>query len=342
MAAVLGKTLYLVQGDAVTLLLDFGDITDREIHFYYQARTQVQFSPNGQYVAYLFDTATGATVLGYVDIQERENHILKITGDLQEPRGQGEPYEFINSFVWMDNQSIAYTDLRGNECLAELWLVDLENAAETKLAGDEVLEVLGVSDDGDRIFFLRGVLCDESRYYREELASLDLDSGAVTPVLPPALEEGDRYLSFTSVTMPDTTWRILASEIGPGMTVTSEKPKIWMVDPRSNSSNVIWTISQGRDLGTKGGTNLGTVYDCPRDFIWSPSSESKFAYLADGAALGGVWMVDLQSRSAVQILSREEILLAWSSNGIVTESFPWFDKLTLWSEAGKVIGEIEP
>jgi hypothetical protein len=105
---------------------------------------------------------------------------------------------------------------------------------------------------------------------------------------------------------------------------------------------VIWTISQGRDLGTKGGTDLGTHYNCPRDFIWSPSSESKFAYLADGAPLGGVWMADLQSGSAVQILeSREQILLAWSSDGIVTESFPWFDKLTLWSETGEVIGEIE-
>jgi hypothetical protein len=317
MAAVLGKALYLVQGNTATLLLDFGDITDTEIHFYHQARTQVQLSPNGQYVAYLFDTETGATVLGYVDIQEQENHILKITGNLQEPIGQGEPSEFINSFVWMDNQSIVYTNLRGNECLAELWLVDLEDGAETKLAGDEVLEVLGVSDDGDRISFLRGVLCDESRHYSEELASLDLDSGAMTPVLPPAPDEGGRYLSFTSVTMPDTTRRILAAEIGPGMTVVLEKPKIWMVDPRNNSSNVIWTISQGRDFG----------YDCPRDFIWSPSSESNFAYLADGAALGGVWMVDLQSGSAVQILSREEILLAWSSNGIVTESFPWFDRL---------------
>jgi hypothetical protein len=340
-AAVLGKALYLVQGNTATFLLDFGDITDREIYFYYQAHTKVRFSPNSQYVAYLFDTSIGATVLGYVDIQEQENHILKITGNLQEPTGRGEPSGFINSFVWMDNQSIVYTNLRGIDCLAELWLIDLENAAETKLAGDEVLKVLGVSDNGDRISFLRGVLCDESRHYSEALASLDLDSGAVTPVLPPTPDEGGRYVNFTSVTMPDTTRRILAAEIGPGMTVVSEKPKIWMVDLRNNSSDVIWTITQGRGLGTKGGTDLGTSYDCPRDFIWSPSSEFKFVYLAQGG-FGGVWMVDLQSGSTVQILEfREQILLAWSSDGIVTESFPWFDKLTLWSETGEVIGEIE-
>jgi hypothetical protein len=185
-AAVLGKALYLVQGNTATFLLDFGDITDREIHFYYQARTQVRFSPNSQYVAYLFDTSTGATVLGYVDIQEQENHTLKITGNLQEPIGRGEPSGFINSFIWMDNQSIVYTNLRGNDCLAELWLIDLENAAETKLAGDEVLKVLGVSDNGDRISFLRGVLCDESRHHSEALASLDLDSGAMDTGLAPS------------------------------------------------------------------------------------------------------------------------------------------------------------
>jgi hypothetical protein len=39
--------------------------------------------------------------------------------------------------------------------------------------------------------------------------------------------------------------------------------------------------------------------------------------------------------------SVKQIPLAWSAEGIVTASFPEFDRLTLWSETGEVIGEIE-
>jgi hypothetical protein len=294
----------------------------------------------------LFDTYTGADVLGYVNIQSGENHILKVAGNLQRAVGKGEPSESITSFVWMDNQEILYTKLKSAPGLAELWSIGLEDAEETKLASDKVLAVLGVSPDKEQVFFLHGIPFDDSGGYGEELAVLDIVSGAMTKLIMPPEGAGrnldNRYLSFTLVTMPDTTQRIVAAEIGPGMTVVLQKPVIWMVDPRNNSINAIWTISQGRDLGTKGRRDLGTGYDCPRDFIWSPSSESKFVYLADGAALGGVWMVDLKNDSAVQIVkeARGHILLAWSAEGIVTQSFLSLDKLTLWSEAGEVIGEI--
>lgn len=344
-AAVTGEALYLVQGDTATLLLDFGDITDQEIHFYYDARTWVQLSPNGQYAAYLFDTYTGADVLGYVDIQSRENHILKVAGNLQRAVGKGDPSESITSFVWRDNQGILYAKLKSAPNLAELWSIDLQDMEETKLAGDRVLTVLGISPDKEQVLFLYGIPFDDSGGYDEELAVLDLASGVVTRLLPPegaGQYSGKRYLSFTLVTMPDGTQRIVAAEIGPGMTVTFQKPVIWMVDPRNNSITAIWTIGQAKDLGTKEGRDLEAGYDCPRDFLWSPSSESKFVYLADGAVLGGVWMVDLKNDTAVQIVEAgDQILLVWSSDGIVTQSFPWFDKLTLWSETGEIIGEIE-
>ena len=345
MAAVADEALYLVQGDTATLLLDFRDITDKAIRFY-ETRTRVQLSPNGQYVAYLFDTDTGDDFLGYVDIQSGENYLLKVVGNLQTCVGsKGEqPFEDITSFAWMDNQRILYTKRKSapdlaEPWLAELWLVALEDAEETKLASDKVLKVLGVSPDKEQVFFLYGTPFYD--FYSKELAGLDLVSGAMTRLLPPeGAEQGlsKRYVSFTLVTMPDTTQRIVAAEINPWETVNLQKPVIWMVDPRNNSIDAIWTISQGRDIGTD--------YDFPVDFIWSPSSESKFVYSTYELVFDGVWMVDLKNDNVVQIVEISNtggqiLLLAWSFDGIVTQSFPGFDKLTLWSETGEIIGEIE-
>jgi hypothetical protein len=338
MAAVLGRALYLVEGDTATLLLDFGDITDKTIYFSYETRTQVQLSPNGEHVAYLLDTETGADVLGYVNTQDGEHQVLKIAGDLRRSASKGEPSESMTSFVWMDNQSVVYTKLIGNsdQRLSELRRIDLKEGTETELAAGEIWQVLGVSEDGKRVYFVSGSYEDYSMHNSGEVATLNLDSGAITSGLLPGPKEGHRYLNFASVTLPDATSRILVTEAGPGMTVQLEQPKIWMVDPRDDSSTIIWTISRGKDLGTDVG------YNCPRDFIWSASSESEFAYWTNGNGVDGVWVVDLQEDSAVQVVeSVKQIPLAWSAEGIVTASFPEFDRLTLWSETGEVIGEIE-
>jgi hypothetical protein len=335
MAAVLGQALYLVEGETATLLLDFGDITDGG-YLSYGARTLIQLSPNGEYVAYLCRTA-GSNILGYVNTQDGENQVLEITGDPQRSAGKGEASESITSFVWTDNQSVLYTKLIGSsdQWLSELWRMDLKEGSKTELAAGEIWRVLGVSDDGKRVYFVGGSH-EEYLYADEELATLDLDSRAITSRLLPEPVEGHRYLNFTYVTLPDATSRILASEIGPGTTVTLQQPEIWMLDPREDSSSVIWTISQGKDLGTD------ISYNSPRDFIWSSSSESRFAYWTSGNGLDGVWVVDLQEDSTVQIVeSLKEMPLVWSPEGIVTANFSEFDQLTLWSETGEVIGEIK-
>jgi hypothetical protein len=156
----------------------------------------------------------------------------------------------------------------------------------------------------------------------------------------PQEERGvERYHSFKLIALPDGTQRLLFATAERGDTAPMQPPVVWTADPESGHAEAIATINQGRTV-PKYGT---AIYDIPRDFLWSPRSEREFVYLADGAALGGVWRVDLDAGTAGPLGGTESLartglrLVAWTPEGIVIQNQ---DALWLLVESGEVLGEI--
>jgi hypothetical protein len=114
-----------------------------------------------------------------------------------------------------------------------------------------------------------------------------------------------------------------------------------MGEPESGQIEAIWTIDQGKNWSK--GEMAGAIYDVPRDFLWSPHSEQMFIYLADAAALGGAWRVDLETEKVEPLGETLSLgatglhLLAWASEGIVIQNQ---DEVWLLDENGEIRGEI--
>jgi len=191
------------------------------------------------------------------------------------------------------------------------------------------------------VLYVTRLIRDREAEREEGFVLLDLGSGEMKNLWPQEERGAERYHSFKLIALPDASRHLLFVTAERGDTAATQPPVIWMGEPESGQAEAIWTIRQGKDWSK--GELTGTLYDIPRDFLWSPHSDQTFIYLADGAALGGVWRVDLEAEKAEPLGKVESVgrtglrLLAWTPEGIVIQNQ---DGLRLLDENGEVQGEM--
>jgi Tol biopolymer transport system component len=338
--------LYLIEGDSATQLMALEGTRDGV------NRAVVQLSPDGRYVACLRTEGDYLRlILEVIDTQTAQRALIA-EGAKDAPE-HGAASETLTSVAWMDAGHILYSKVRWPSSeewttsweagtplsvRGEVWLSDVEGQEQRLLASGSIHRVLAMSPGGNTLYVTRLIRGREAE--REEgFALLDLGSGEVKNLWPQEERGAERYHSFKLIALPDGTRRLLFATAERGDTAPTQPPVIWMADPESGYAEAIATIDQGRTV-PKYGT---AIYDIPRDFLWSPRSEREFIYLADGAALGGVWRVDLDAGTAEPLGGTESLartglrLVAWTPEGIVIQNQ---DALWLLDESGEVRGEI--
>ncbi|MGQ9553284.1 MAG: C39 family peptidase [Anaerolineae bacterium] len=345
------QALYLVEGNQARQLTQFDGLS-----IYYSFVT-AKASPEGKYVALLLVDAeeVASSVVEIVDLATGERiPVDKEAGELAPAKGAAA--QEITSIAWMDEGHLLYTKVTwpSSEELfsawdrhepvnvaGEVWSYDLSTKKRTFLTSAGVYRVLEASPNKGSIYVTRLIPGHEED--REEgLALLDLQSGQMENLWPKEDSTNARYLGFTIVTRPDGTQAVMFATAPRSMTVSHEPPVIWLADPQSKTSQVLWTVSEGKEL-TPDQAEKNTVYDMPSSFIWAPNSPGQFLYQADGSALGGIWWVDLEPAKAQPLVGTEALhsfdikLLAWSESGIVVQRQ---GLLRLLDTGGNVLGEI--
>jgi len=341
--------LYLVEGNTATVLATL-EGTRAGVH-----HAIAQLSPDGRYVACLRTEGDDLRpVLETIDTQAGQRFIVaEESGDAHDRETTAEM--LLTSVVWMDAERLLYSRVwwPSNEewtasreagtplsIRGEVWLSSVDGAEQRLLAAGTVYRVLGASSEGATLYVTR-LIPGREEDREEGFALLDVTSGEMENLWPQEERAVDRFHSFQLVTLPNGTRRLLFATAERGDTAPGSPPVIWAGDVESGQAEAIWTIDRGADWSW--GEIAGTIYDIPRTFLWSPRSEREFVYLADGAALGGVWRVDLDAGTANSLGALEPVkrtglhLLAWTSEGIVVQNQ---DALWLVDEDGEVRGEI--
>jgi hypothetical protein len=338
--------LYLVEGDTATQLATL-EGTHAGVN-----RAIVQLSPDGRYVVCLRTEGDYLRpILEVIDTQAAQRAIIA-EGAKDVPE-QGATSETLTSVAWVDAEHILYSKVQwpGNEewttsweagtplpVRGEVWLSDVEGQEQRLLASGSIYRALGASPGGNTLYVTRLIPGREAE--REEgFALLDLESGEMRNLWPRGERGAERYHSFKMIALPDGTQRLLFATAQRVDTAPTQPPVIWIADPESGHAEAIATINQGRAVPEYG----TAIYDIPRDFLWSPRSEREFIYLADGAALGGAWRVDLDAEMSEPLGGTESLartglrLLAWTPEGIVIQTQ---DGIRLLDENDEVQGEM--
>jgi hypothetical protein len=340
--------LYLVEGDTAVQLMTLED-TRVGTH-----RADAYLSPDDRYVVCLRTKGDDLhSVLEMMDIQKAQRVV--IAEGLKDVHEKGATWEELVSVAWMDAEHILYSKVRwpsSEEWVAsweaetplpvegEVWMSSVDGKEQRLLASGRIYQVLGASSEGKALYVTRLIPGREER--REVgLALLDPESGEIKNLWPEEERGAQSYHSFKLIALPDGSQRLIFATAGHGDTAPAWPPVIWMADPESGQAKSIWTIDQGSDWSK--GELTGTIYDIPRDFLWSPDSEQAFVYLADTTALRGVWRVDMSAEKAelwekTRSLGKTRLhLLTWASEGIVIQSQ---NAIWLLDERGEVQGEI--
>jgi hypothetical protein len=340
--------LYLVEGDRATQLVEFEGLRIGD------DSVMVWPSPDGRHIAaLLLDSWDGASTLEVLDVKEARRVTLdKGAGDLTSARGAA--HEDITWLAWLDDEHVLYSKVTapGTEEVeasqetgaplpvrGEIWLADLQGETERLLAQAPVQRVLGASPDGKRMYFTCHSQPGREGYRADGFCVLDVDSGTVRipwastdRPLEGSTPSNNTFFGYKLVTMPDGKQRVLfvGTEHHQGPPVNPAD--VWLADPEREEAERIWTADQGGSF-----PDSWVAYDTPIDFLWSPCSEEKFAYLGDGIAFGGVWWVDTGVRQTRNLMPGDLHLIAWTEEGIVVQSE---EALWLLDEAGEVRGEI--
>lgn len=310
-------TLYLVEGDRATRLVEFDGLnvgSDSVI---------ARLSPDGEHVAILLlDSWDGASTLEVVNVEDSGRLTLdQGRGDLTPERGAA--HETISGLAWLDDRHILYSktispgaeETDGSQLRGEIWLTNLTGAERRRLAEAPIYRVLGASPDGEWVY----CICDPQQegYLGDGFCALDLASGAIRLLWPRAdlsmqgsSSANGAFFGFRLVTMPDGTQRVAFVGSDARSVARSEPPDVWLGDPESGEARIIWTVSQGETFA-----DGWSVYDVPVDFLWSPRSEFEFAYLGDGAAFGGGWRVDVENQQISQLIAGNVGLVSWAEEG---------------------------
>lgn len=323
--------LYLVEGDTATRLVTLeGARTGSN-------RADAYLSPDGRYVACLRTEGEHMrSVLEVVDTQKDQRVVIA-----EGPKGvreKGAAWEELASVAWMNAEHILYSKVMwpsSEEWVAswekgapppvqgEVWMSSVDGKEQRLLASGRIYRVLGASSEGKALYVTR-LIPGREEWREEGFALLNLGSGEMKTLWPQEDRRAERYHSFKLIALPDASRHLLFVTAERGDTAATQPPVIWMGEPESGQAEAIWTIDQGKDWSK--GELTGTLYDIPRDFLWSPHSDQTFIYLADGAALGGVWRVDLEAEKAEPFGKAESLgrtglrLLAWATEGIVIQS----------------------
>jgi hypothetical protein len=327
------KALYLVEGHTATQLATLDGTTVNS------NRAEAQLSPDGRYVACLRTEGSGFhALLEVVDTRQAQRTTL---AEVKDVPAKGAAWEELTSVVWLDAQHILYSKVKwpsggtfkGSQ--GEIWLSSVDGKEQHLLATGSIYRVLGSASKGQTLYVTR-LIPGWEEWRDEGFVRLDVASGEMENLWPQE-EGGARGSSlYKLVTLPSGAQRLLFLGPGKGM------PTIWQADPEIKQAKAIWTVKHGETY-TKGTTISGTLYATPDDFLWSPQSDHEFVYLAAGA----VWRVDMETGQDVQVVQftagAGRLLVAWTAQGLVEQSWKWdanWNKLSLWNEAGEVVGEI--
>jgi hypothetical protein len=330
--------LYMVEGDRATRVVEFEGLdvgSDSVI---------VRLSPDGKHVAaLLLDSWDGASTLEVVDVAGAV--YLALDRDARDlAPGRGAAHEDITGLAWLDDEHILYSKMipptaeeaDASRVHGEIWLTDLAGAERRRLAEAAVYRVLGASPDGKQAYFS----CEprQEGYLGDGFCVLDVASGALRVLWPRAdfpmqgsSASNTAFFGYKLVAMPDGKQRVVFVGTDARVAARSDPPDVWLGDPESGEARIVWMASQGKTFA-----DGSSVYDVPVDFLWSPRSEREFVYLGDGAAFGGVWRVDVESRQADNLMAGNVGLVAWAEEGVVVQSE---EAIWLLGEAGEIRGE---
>lgn len=337
--------LYIVQGDTATLL---GGFEDETLSIYF---IDVQLSPGGRYVACWTYAGDGSRAIELVDTQDRRRVVLhQSTLDATLPPDEKDPpyADWPSSMAWLDEEHLLYivqkrwryngstADYPSYAMPGELWETDLNGGKQQLLAADRLDQVLGVSPDGRRVYFLRlgaeWVSAGPREWYN--LYSLDLTSG-VTATLWPQDNDPDRYTGYTLLRLPDGSQRVLFMTLVPGDTVAAGPTAIWALDPRSGTAEFLGTVTEGGE--SAGMSWLAT----PGKYYWAVRN----SHPAGGGMVDDSWWVSLAAQHSHSLQQRERAKpLAWTAEGIVVylrDRGRGESLLQLLGDDGQVQGEIE-
>jgi hypothetical protein len=334
--------LYLVEGNKATQLATLNGSTVGT------NSVQAELSPDGLHVACL--RTVGGSLRPVLEVIHTET-LARVTvaeGPTQ-AREKGAPWDELTSVAWMDSDNLLYVRVSWSVSVGagsasqeemsmradgELWVSDLDGRRQELLVAGSVYRVLGASSDTSTVYATR--LIPGTEEWRDEgFAVVQRATGKMENLWP--VEDGaqQRYHNFGLVNLPDGSLRVLYATSGQEQTVSTSAPVIWMGDPHTGHTDEIWVIRDGMEV-SKTGVSF-TAYDIPGDFLWSPTSGFEFVYLADGAALGGAWRVDLSANESHRLERAGSRLVEWTDRGIVAEGLR---AIHLLDKVGVLGGEI--
>jgi hypothetical protein len=320
--------LYLLEGDRATFLSLFEGLSA------YDCGDVAKLSPDGQHITIMPKWEHQYQYVNTLEVVNTQS--ASRTRVYEEVKGEdgSSSWERLLSFAWLDDEQILYTIQRPRDpalCQdpatdpcpvpGELWLTDLEGKKQLLLAADDLHSILGVSPDGRQVYLLRYAASWNPGGQGEwfDLALLDLDSRKIQVLWPEEGAEESLYTHYRLVTLPDGTQRVVFSEWH------RDVPPIWMFDPTSGRSTVVWTHE---------GEILHPSLETPWCFHWSPDSATTFVYLLEN----GLWWVDLETSHTRHLVEGSTRLLAWGPEGIVIQRQA--DTFQILDEEGAIQGEI--
>jgi hypothetical protein len=331
-----GRTLalYLVEGDQASQLLIFNNS--------HQNWDNVTFevSPNGEYIAYLFRSSNIETFIGIVDIMGEQNTLIdKGAGKLDPPDVKAGPFEEITSLTWLDDQNILYTKVTwpGNdepaseEIIGEIWQSSMDGKEQQLLATAPILRIYGASSDRSKFYVTR---IYEDSWNMEGFAILDAKSQKLEYLWPAEEKPAPHYYGMRKITLADGSLKVLYTylEQGPGTSVATSPPTLWLGDPETKQSAIIWTADDHPLIRP---TDNTTTYSAPDTLEFSPNNKNEFIYTISG----NLWHRDTTKMEDKLIGEVDVDIQAWTANGI----FGWDQaksKLQLLDEDGQIKGEI--
>ena len=339
-----GKTLalYVVEGDTATQLRVFKGTS---------WMVSVQTSPDNQHLASLLQKGDGSTILEITGISDAEGHpIARGVGDLN-PAEKGSAFEFITSSVWLDNEHLLYSKVtfpssaewdssqRANlpvPIQEKTWISTLDGEEQQLLTTAPIYRVLGGSSDGRTLYVTRLIPGHED-WRMEGFSLLNVESGTLANLWPVEEHAPAHYYDIGMVILPDGTSRVFLVylEQGPGTTVATSPPTIWIGNPDSRELEFSWVVNHGTSY--KKGDYTDTTYASPGAVLWSPHSMHEFIYSANGI----IWKVDLLSQTEQRLVDTGVTdLQAWTPEGIIISNNST-GVLQLLDEFGGVQGEIK-
>jgi hypothetical protein len=342
-----GKTLalYMVEGDKATQLRIFEGTS------WMDDQISVQTSPDNQHLALLLQKGEdGTTTLEVTGISGAESYLIARGAGNLNPAEKGSAFEFITSSAWLDNKHLLYSKVtfpssaewdsnrQANLPIpiqAKTWISTLDGEEQRLLTDAPVYRVLGGSSDGKTLYVTR-LIPGHEEWGMEGFSLLNVGSGSFVNLWPVEEQAPAYYYDIGMVVLPDGSSRVglVYLEQGPGTTVATSPPTIWMGNPDSRELEVSWTVNHGTPYAK--GDSKGATYAFPQTVLWSPSSKQEFIYSADG-----IWKVDLLSQTEQRLVDTGVAdLQAWTPEGIIISNNST-GVLQLLDEFGVVQGEIK-